>query len=126
MTKLKCVMAASAALLGAAVWAAVPTTRDGVFTAEQAGRGKVVYDNSCASCHPTDFYQTRLTLWQDKPVGALLESISASMPQDNPGSLATSEYLDVLSYIFSINGSPAGSSELTVDTMDGINVVVGQ
>ena len=76
------------------------TTGDGVFTAEQAARGKAVYDKSCATCHPTEFYRARMALWESKPVGALFDSVSASMPQDNPGSLLTSEYVDVLAYIF--------------------------
>jgi S-disulfanyl-L-cysteine oxidoreductase SoxD len=115
-----------AALAGAAALASPITTRDGVFTSEQAARGKAVYDKSCATCHPTEFYRDRLALWQDKSVGSLFEAVSASMPQDNPGSLLTSEYLDALAYIFSITGSPAGSKELTTDTMEGINVAAGQ
>jgi hypothetical protein len=44
------------------------------------------------------------------------------MPADNVGGLLTSEYLDALSYIFSITGSPPGSEELTSDNMDAVNV----
>ena len=115
-------LALAAALITAVASAGLPTTRDGVFTAEQVARGKAVYEKSCANCHPAEFYRDRLPLWQDMPVGVVFESISTSMPQDNPGSLLTSEYLDVLAYIFSITGSPAGSKELTTETMDGINV----
>jgi len=115
-------LAVVAAFATAAAVAGSATTRDGVFTAEQVARGKAVYDKSCATCHPAEFYRDRLALWQDKPVGSVFESISTSMPQDNPGSLLTSEYLDVLAYIFSITGSPPGNKELTTDTMDGINV----
>jgi mono/diheme cytochrome c family protein len=113
----------AAIFAGVAAIAGPVTTRDGVFTAGQAARGKVVYDKSCATCHPTEFYRDRLVLWQDKTIGLVFESISTSMPQDNPGSLLTSEYVDVLAYILSITGSPAGGSELTTDAMDGINVV---
>ena len=56
------------------------------------------------------------------PVGQLFESVSTTMPADNVGGLLTSEYLDVLAYIFSVTGSPAGSEELTSDNMDAINV----
>jgi mono/diheme cytochrome c family protein len=115
-------LAVMAACAGVAAIAGASTTRDGVFTAEQAARGKAVYDKSCATCHPADFYRDRLPLWRDKSVGLVFESISTSMPQDNPGSLLTSEYIDVLAYILSLTGSPAGSSELTTDAMDGIDV----
>jgi mono/diheme cytochrome c family protein len=116
------IVIASLALAAALASAAAPTTRDGVFTTEQVARGKAVYEKSCMSCHPAEFYRDRLPLWQDRTVGSVFESISTSMPQDNPGSLLTSEYLDVLAYILSITGSPAGKQELTTDTIEGINV----
>lgn len=115
-----------ASLLGAAVLpialASGRSTKDGAFTAEQADRGKAVYDKSCVNCHQADFYRERLTRWENKPVGALFESVSTTMPADNVGALLTSEYVDVLAYIFSVTGSPAGSEELTTDNMDAINV----
>jgi mono/diheme cytochrome c family protein len=98
------------------------TTKDGAFTAEQAERGKTVYDKSCVNCHQADFYRERLTRWQNKPVGQLFESVSTTMPADNVGGLLTSEYVDVLAYIFSVTGSPAGSEELTTDNMDAVMV----
>jgi mono/diheme cytochrome c family protein len=98
------------------------TTRDGVFTEAQAARGKAVYDKSCVNCHPVDFYRDRLTRYENKPVSGLFEVVSVSMPQDNAGSLLTSEYLDVLAYIFSVTGSPAGTAELTTDSMETVNV----
>ena len=118
----KSVVLAIGGFIAAVALAGPLTTGDGVFTAEQVARGKAVYDKSCVTCHPTEFYRDRLALWQSKPVIDLFESVSASMPQDNPGSLLTSEYTDALAYIFSITGSPTGSSELTVDTMEKINV----
>jgi len=63
-----------------------------------------------------------LLRWENKSVEALFEAVSTTMPADNVGSLATSEYLDVLSYIFSITGSPSGSSELTADNMGEVKV----
>jgi mono/diheme cytochrome c family protein len=98
------------------------STKDGAFTAEQADRGKAVYDKSCGNCHQADFYRERLPRFAGKPVGELFEVVSTTMPADNVGGLLTSEYLDALAYIFSITGSPAGGEELTSDNMDGINV----
>jgi|HigsolmetaAR202D_1030399.scaffolds.fasta_scaffold00994_9 mono/diheme cytochrome c family protein len=98
------------------------STKDGAFTAEQAERGKAVYDKSCVNCHQVDFYRERLARWENKTVGELFESLSTSMPADNVGGLLTSEYIDVIAYIFSITGSPAGDEELTTDNMDAIAV----
>jgi mono/diheme cytochrome c family protein len=118
----KSVVLAVGGLIAAVALAGPLTTSDGVFTAEQVTRGKAVYDKSCVACHDTKFYRDRLALWQNKPVASLLEAVSVAMPQDNPGSLLTSEYVDALAYIFSITGSPTGNSELTLDTMEKIEV----
>lgn len=98
------------------------STQDGAFTAEQVERGRAVYDKSCVNCHQADFYRERLPRWENKPVGQLFESISTTMPADNVGALLTSEYLDVLAYIFSMTGSPTGNEELTSDNMDAVTV----
>jgi mono/diheme cytochrome c family protein len=105
-----------------AALAATRTTKDGAFTAEQAERGRLVYERSCKNCHQADFYRERLVRYENKPVATLFESVSTAMPADNVGSLLTSEYIDVLAYVFSITGSPAGKAELTTDTMEGINI----
>jgi len=113
---------AAALSIGFAAWAGGRSTKDGVFTEEQVARGKLVYENSCQNCHQADFYQERLPKWESQSVGALFESLSTTMPADNVGSLASSEYLDVLAYVFSITGSPTGNGELTTETMDTITV----
>ena len=101
----------------------VRTTRDGVFTAAQADRGKRVYDSFCASCHPAEFYETRLLAWQDATVGELLEALSATMPSESPGALATSQYVDVIAYVLSITGSRAGDRELTAANAASVRIV---
>ena len=112
-----CVAATSIAAL-----ASEQSTKDGAFTSEQAERGKNVYERSCVNCHQTDFYRERLARWENKPVGQLFEVVSTTMPADNVGALLTSEYIDVLTYIFAITGSPSGNSELTTDNMDAVLV----
>ena len=37
------------------------------------------------------------------------------MPQGNPGSLSTDEYVDILAYFLSMNEYPAGANELPAD-----------
>ncbi len=117
---------ATGVLVCVAALASVRSTKEGAFTTEQAERGKVVYDRSCKNCHQVDFYRERLLRWQNKSVGALFQQVSTTMPSDNVGSLLTSEYIDVLAYVFSITGSPAGSGELTTDTMDNVNIALSE
>jgi mono/diheme cytochrome c family protein len=100
------------------------TTRDGAFTAEQAARGKRVYDNYCFNCHPAAYYEARLQIWENASVGQLFDTLSSTMPEENPGVLSNDEYLDVLAYILSITGSPSGDSELATSNMEAITIVI--
>jgi mono/diheme cytochrome c family protein len=99
------------------------TTNDGVFTVQQADRGKRVYDTYCFNCHPAQFYEARLPVWADASVERLFDAMSSTMPEENPGVLSTGEYLDVLAYIFSITGAPAGDAELTMNDIGTIAIV---
>ena len=113
--------ASALAIACSAAFAGV-TTRDGAFTAGQAARGKLVYDEFCSSCHQVDYYETKLAAWQDASVGDLFAALSATMPSANPGGLTSAQYLDVLAYIFSITGSPAGDEELSLRNMDAVQI----
>ena len=98
------------------------STQSGAYTAAQADRGKLVYEKSCVNCHQVDFYRERLPRYENRTAGALFEAVSTTMPADNVGSLLTSEYIDVIAYIFSITGSPAGATELSTDNMDAVQI----
>ncbi|NNE37347.1 MAG: hypothetical protein HKN08_03495 [Gammaproteobacteria bacterium] len=81
----------------------------GVFTAEQAQSGRSTFNNVCRTCHiPRDF---RTIFKQSDDTEALLNDyfdlISTTMPQDSPGSLSTENYLNVMSYLLSLNGFPS-------------------
>jgi hypothetical protein len=102
--------------------AAGRTTKEGVFTAEQADRGKIVFEKSCKNCHPPEFYSERLVRYANKPVNDFFEIVATTMPADNVGSLLTSEYVDVMAYILQITGSPAGKTELSTDNMEGLTL----
>jgi len=100
------------------------TVNDGVFTAAQAETGKSVYDSSCKTCHDMRFYRDILKSYNNQPVLWLWESILGTMPADNPGSLMLEEYTDVIAYILSENGFPAGEAKLDPDNgMDAIKVL---
>jgi quinoprotein glucose dehydrogenase len=95
---------------------------DGIFTEEQATRGKALYAENCASCHGGELTGGEmapplaggefLAGWDGLTVGDLFERIRISMPQNAPGSLSGQQNADILAYLFSANKFPAGTSEL--------------
>lgn len=93
------------------------TTSTGIFSTEQSVRGEKVFQASCVSCHAASDYQgEKFQLdWVSRTVFDLFDSIRTLMPDDNPGILAASEYIDVVAYIFSLNNYPTGSDELPAD-----------
>jgi mono/diheme cytochrome c family protein len=95
------------------------TTRDRVYTVEQAGRGKQVYKRACAQCHALDFYRgDTMKPWEGASLSDLYDAVSTLMPQGNPGSLKRREYVDILAYILSLNAMPAGDEELPLRAAD--------
>ena len=100
------------------------TVKDGVFTEAQVSSGQVVYDAQCKTCHNMRFYRDTLRSWNNQPLLYLWESIMGTMPADNPGSLMFEEYTDVIAYILSENGFPAGQTKLDPDNgMDSISII---
>lgn len=100
------------------------TVKDGVFTDAQVSSGQVVYDNSCKTCHNMRFYRDTLKSWDKQPLVFLWETIMGTMPADNPGSLALADYTNVIAYILSENGFPAGEETLDPDNgMADISII---
>ena len=105
-----------------------PATRtiwDGVFTQTQADRGRDQYRKSCASCHKADLLGESAApplagpefsqRWVGSNVDDLLTTIRRSMPQDAPDSLGTPAYVELVSYLLSVNGSPAGANDMPLE-----------
>ena len=115
---------------------------DGVFTEAQAERGGAVYPSACGLCHgrrlngaPDDpdmrstppLARARfLRNWEGRTLATLLEYTRATMPEDNPGSLTVDEYVDVIAYMLSVGGMPAGETELQPDLDHLARVVIEQ
>ncbi|PCJ24454.1 MAG: hypothetical protein COA96_09405 [SAR86 cluster bacterium] len=111
-------------MAGQAAFAQDKTINDGVFTAMQASAGELVYNNSCKTCHDMRFYRDILKSWNNQPLLWLWETVMGTMPADNPGSLMLSEYTEVIAYILSENGFPAGETSLDPDDgMADIHIV---
>jgi mono/diheme cytochrome c family protein len=111
------------------VWAGqVPprSAKEGVYTTEQAGRGKTAYDEKCASCHGSMASVTPdmapllndsgfQNLWRDRSLAQLFGRIRETMPQDKPNTLSPEETAALVAYILSGNQLPAGDTALPVD-----------
>lgn len=111
--------AAPPALLPPAAAAAPAPTAgdDALYTTAQARRGEAVYERVCLECHTKVEFKERpfLFAWEGTSVAQLYTYISENMPDDGPGALPASDYLDALAYILEMNGYPAGDAELTAD-----------
>jgi len=115
---------ATGLLTGQVVFAQNKTLRDGVYTEAQAKAGQAVFESSCKTCHDMKFYENTLKSWNSQPLVYLWETIMGTMPADNPGSMMFEEYTDVLAYILSENGFPAGDAPLDHNSgMESISIV---
>ena len=119
------------ALLIAAIVFAAPgsaqsrSARAGVYTDDQAKRGKAQYVKSCAACHLDDLSggdrtpplvgDMFLSNWADRTAGDLFDRIRTTMPQNDPGSLSREACLDILTYLLQANEYPAGQQALEDD-----------
>ncbi len=98
---------------------------DGVFTADQVEGGRKVWDNVCSECHPMDIFGPDYMIgWEGATAGELFEQIQATMPYESPGILPANEYLEVMVFLFSLNGVKPGEEELPLDTaqLHGITI----
>ena len=110
---------------------AVPSIRDGVFTPEQARRGKVAYTGPCDRCHgfkldgasddpdmlpaPPVAGPKFLRKWDGRTLAALFEYVRTTMPSNNPGYLSDAEVADIVAYMLSASGMPEGEDPLPTD-----------
>jgi mono/diheme cytochrome c family protein len=107
---------------------------DGVFTSAQAARGKVPFERSCARCHNIELAGSQRgpalkgnVFWskfENDNLGTLYSYLRDNMPQDGPSLVADDIKADILAYIMSMNGMPAGNGELKADVraLEGIKI----
>lgn len=94
----------------------------GVYTADQATRGKAAYAASCAACHgeslagidvaPALTGAGFLNNWNNTTAGDLFTRIKTTMPLNAPDSLSGRTVSDIQAYLFQANGFPAGEVAL--------------
>jgi mono/diheme cytochrome c family protein len=98
---------------------------DGVFTSPQAARGKAPFERACARCHNIELAGSERgpalkgnvfwSKWDNENLGALFTKVRDTMPQDGPSIVSDEVKADILAYIMSMNGMPAGNDELKAD-----------
>ena len=136
-----------AAALGAAFGALGRTAagetasiRDGVFTAEQALRGRAAYTGPCDRCHgfkldgapddpdmlpaPPVAGPKFLRKWDGRTLAVLFEYVRTTMPTNNPGYLSDAEVADIVAYMLSASGLPAGDTALSTEPEALASIVI--
>ena len=107
---------------------------DGVYTTEQAERGRELYAEGCGECHgvglegddmsPPLVGSDFLWDWNGLSVGDLFERIRLSMPEDKVKSMTDQEKADVLAFMFAENQMPPGEAELAAKTGDLTHIAI--
>jgi len=128
ITNLSAPAASSTALSTDAAPAATRTNWDGVYSDEQADRGKQVYTRACAVCHldtlqgdsvsPTLVGPSFFARFPDATALEMVSTIRSSMPQNAPDSLGDQAYVDLVSYLLKVNGNRSGQAELKTDVAE--------
>ncbi len=93
------------------------STRAGVYSREQSGRGIDVYAGYCKNCHTPESHtgDAFRAKWSGRRLSELYEYIRDQMPKNAPGSLSDEEYADVLAYLLQLNRMPAGKQDLSTN-----------
>lgn len=95
------------------------STGKGVYSDEQAVRGRDVYLGNCKSCHTPESHTGAIfkTTWEGRSLADLFGYISNRMPKNEPGSLSPQENADVLAYLLKLNRMPSGVAEIPADSI---------
>jgi S-disulfanyl-L-cysteine oxidoreductase SoxD len=100
------------------------STLAGVYTADQAKRGKEVYLTFCRSCHVPSIAKEFAKRWGGKTILDLFTYIYETMPDNNPRSVTETDNADIIGYLLQATGMPVGSRELpfVADSLKSIRI----
>ncbi len=111
-------LAAAAGSVALAAAAPLPA----LYTASQATAGHATFEAHCSMCHgknlqgisgPALIGQGFASAANNYTVAAIFDELSQQMPAGAPGSLSHKDYANIMAFILSKNGYPAGSTALT-------------
>jgi mono/diheme cytochrome c family protein len=94
------------------------STQDGIFSADQVERGRQSFLWECMDCHEMEEFTgvgAYLEEMEDESVWEVFEYIWSEMPEDRPAWLEPEQYADILAYILSVYGAPAGDRDMPID-----------
>ena len=136
MSRSVCGAAAAAAMFaanGAALVAQPATDAPRVFTAEQAERGRALYEEICVECHlsslaganeaPPLVGASFLDAWGAAAVVDLADTIRVTMPPENRNSLRPGQTYDLAAFVLLANGAAPGEEALAADA-PGLSAVL--
>jgi mono/diheme cytochrome c family protein len=95
---------------------------DGWYTADEASKGKALFQANCQGCHGSELGggvgpalkgPSFAGTWGTKTLGALVNFEHSKMPLTAPGSLTLPDYQNLAAFILQQNGLPAGSKPLS-------------
>jgi mono/diheme cytochrome c family protein len=111
------------------------TVWDAVYSEAQAKRGETAYAQYCAKCHGPDLMGADvappltgvefMSGWNELSVGDLFERLRITMPADKPGSVSAQDNADIIAFLVSKNGFPAGTADLPpqAEVLKGIKIL---
>ena len=102
------------------------STLTGVYTAEQAKRGKEIYLTLCRSCHIPSTGDGFAKRWGGKTLFDLFTYIFETMPDNNPRSVDEASNADIIGYLMQATGMPVGTRDVPVaaDSLKAIHIEV--
>jgi S-disulfanyl-L-cysteine oxidoreductase SoxD len=109
---------------------------DGVFSAAQQKRGDALYVTECSTCHgetlkggegaPALVGADFIARWSQGTLADLFDKVSQTMPAppEQPGKLSPQQNADVVAFMLSASGFPAGAGDLptTSDALARIRI----
>lgn len=110
------------------------TIWSGVYTTDQAARGKRAFELNCGRCHNSELEGSAnapalkgpafLARHDNDSLGAIFIFIRDNMPRDAAGPVDDVTKVDILAYMLQRNEIPAGTRELMLDIpiLEGIRV----
>jgi len=84
-----------------------------------AESGEQLFGAHCSRCHTTAEIEKRVRNdWAGRTANLLFERTRSTMPGEAPGSLADSDYLTLLEYMFAVAGVQRAGEALTIGSLD--------